>query len=137
MRLLLHLVTILLMLLLVTDPGNPDPVSATRVWQSKVDSAVLNALAGGDTEFILFLSEQADLSGASQMKTKQEKGEYVYQSLIDVASRTQGEITITLSEMGILKSTKLPKMLTEKKTKFKKVGGTKVKPKRPRPKRKS
>jgi serine protease AprX len=101
MRLLLHLVSILMMLLLVTEPGNPDPVSATRIWQSKVDSAVLNALAGGDMEFILFLSEQADLSGASQMKTKQEKGEYVYQSLIDVASRTQGSIITTLSEMGI------------------------------------
>ena len=43
----------------------------------------------------------------------------------------------TLSEMGIMRTTKLPKMLAEKKTKFKKVGGTKVKPKRPRPKRKS
>ena len=41
----------------------------------------------------------------------------------------------TLSEIGIMKSTKLPKMLTEKKVKHKKVGGSR--PKRPRPKRKS
>ena len=89
------------MLLLITDPGNPDSISATKIWQSKVDPAVLNALTGGDTEFILFLSEQADLSGAMTIKSKGEKGEYVYQSLIDVARRTQNPITTTLSEMGI------------------------------------
>jgi subtilisin family serine protease len=101
MRLLLHFISILLMLLLVTDPGKPDPVSATRVWQSKVDPAVLSAITAGDTEFILLLSEQADLSGAMNMKTKQEKGDYVYQRLTGVARRTQGAITTTLSEMGI------------------------------------
>jgi serine protease AprX len=101
MRLLLHLVTILLMLLLVTDPGNPDPVSATRVWQSKVDPEVLTAITGGDTEFITLLSEQADLSGAMKMKTRQEKGDYVYQRLTEVARRTQGPITTTLSGMGV------------------------------------
>jgi subtilisin family serine protease len=101
MRIFLQFVSIVLMLLLVTDPGNPDPVSATRVWQSKVDPAVLSAITAGDTEFILLLSEQADLSGAMKMKTKQEKGEYVYQSLIDVARRTQNPITTNLSEMGV------------------------------------
>ncbi len=90
-----------MMLLLVTDPGKPDPVSATRVWQSKVDHAVLSAITADDTEFILLLSEQADLSGALQMKTKQEKGDFVHQRLTEVARRTQGAITTTLSEMGI------------------------------------
>jgi subtilisin family serine protease len=89
------------MLLLVTDPGKPDPVSATRVWQSKVDPAVLIAISGGDTEFIVLLSEQADLSRAMKLKTKQEKGDYVYQRLTEVARRTQRPITTTLSEMGV------------------------------------
>jgi subtilisin family serine protease len=70
-------------------------------WQVKVDPWVLTTASDGETEFLLYLSEQADLGEASQLKTKLEKGQFVYQKLVEVARRTQGPILTELQEMGI------------------------------------
>jgi serine protease AprX len=97
MRFLLRIVAITLLFTLVAglDTGFSKPN-----WQSKVDPWILSAIPAGETEFILLLSEQADLSQAYQLKTKQEKGEYVYRNLKEVANRTQSPITTELSSMG-------------------------------------
>jgi|GEM_PF-2107863 len=44
-------------------------------WQDKTDPWVIQQAEKGQTEFIIFLADQADLSGAAQLKTKAEKGE--------------------------------------------------------------
>jgi serine protease AprX len=69
-------------------------------WQVKVDQELLAVSNGELSEFIVYLSEQAELGGASELNTKQEKGEYVYQHLIAAARRNQGPMVQFLSEQG-------------------------------------
>jgi len=75
--------------------------AAPSLWQSKVDPWVLQTAAQGETEFLVFLQQQADLSGAEALKTKQEKGTYVFEQLTQTAARTQGPLLAALEEMGI------------------------------------
>jgi hypothetical protein len=70
-------------------------------WQVKVDQELLAASYAEETEFIVYLSDQSELGGASDFFTKQEKGEYVYQHLIAAARRSQGPIVQFLLEQEI------------------------------------
>jgi len=70
-------------------------------WQKKVDQQLLSFPVGGKSEFIIYLTEQADLSGARNLLSKQEKGEYVYRQLISVTRRSQGPIIQSLSILGV------------------------------------
>lgn len=72
-----------------------------RSWQEKVDQELLTSTLDGKSEFIVYLSEQADLSGAKFFQTKQEKGEYVYQRLISSARRSQGPVLQSLSNLEV------------------------------------
>jgi serine protease AprX len=56
---------------------------------------------GGNSDALIVLSEQADLSGAQSLSTKLEKGQYVYARLREVAERTQAPLRKRLDEMGI------------------------------------
>jgi serine protease AprX len=71
-------------------------LAASIFWQSKVDPMVLENATDGETEFIVFLKEQADLSGARLLPTKREKGAYVYEQLTRVARETQLPILASL-----------------------------------------
>src|SRR6185295_257669 len=57
----------------------PKP-AGTIGWQSKVEASVLQAASIGETEFMINLP-LADLSGASALRTKEEKGQYVFAKL--------------------------------------------------------
>ncbi|MBC7933616.1 MAG: S8 family serine peptidase [Rubrivivax sp.] len=72
----------------------------TTEWRNKVDSRVLSALASGQTEFIVYMKQQADLSGAKQLANKNEKGQYVYARLTAVAQATQPNVKRTLEQFG-------------------------------------
>lgn len=65
------------------------PGSTFGSWKDVVDSQVLAAAQNGDTDFLVVLKEQADLSYANTLKTKEEKGAYVYQTLSELAAATQ------------------------------------------------
>ncbi len=72
------------------------------VWQDKVDPWVLETVdTRGDTEFLLYLTEQADLSGAAKLPTKEEKGQYVFDQLTAVAARTQPDLIKELDRLDI------------------------------------
>ncbi len=58
-------------------------------WQKKVDRQVLDNSQLGPTDFIVWMAEQADVSEASLLSTKLEKGRYVYYHLSELAERTQ------------------------------------------------
>ena len=66
-------------------------------WQDKVDPRLLQG-APATNEFLVILSEQADLSGATALKTKAAKGRYVFERLTEVAQRTQQPLLKTLQE---------------------------------------
>lgn len=77
--------------------ATPQPGSA---WQHKVDDWVLEQIAQGESEFLVVLNEQADLSGANAFPTKQAKGRYVYQTLTSLAARTQPGVLRSLQASG-------------------------------------
>jgi len=57
---------------------------------AKIDPWVLDETAAkGQAEFLVVLADQADFSGAERLRTKEEKGSYVYRTLYDKAQATQ------------------------------------------------
>jgi serine protease AprX len=82
---------------------NQDPLLPThQLWMNKVDPWIMERALGSDKiEMILLLNEQADLSGAATLKTKKEKGAYVYSALSRIAEKTQKEILTDLNGKGI------------------------------------
>ena len=93
--------SILVILILLLMPAS---ASATPAWQSKVDPWVLEtaeAAESGETEFLVYLREQADLSAAASLPTKAEKGAYVFRQLREMAKRTQPPLIAALKAMGV------------------------------------
>ncbi len=69
---------------------------------SKIDTRVLQAVANGQpASVLLFLREQADLSGAGRLAGKQAKSRFVFQALTAIAARTQAPLLATLDRMGL------------------------------------
>jgi len=93
---------ILAMLALVALAGLlPRSNVSAAAWQTKVDPWVMDATATGQAEFLVFLTEQADVSAAASMQTKLEKGTYVYETLSATAARTQGPVLAELARLGV------------------------------------
>jgi subtilisin family serine protease len=90
-----------LVLLLALFSTHQQIPAAPATWQAKVDNWVLTSAQSGETEFLLYLTEQADLSGAEELKTKHEKGSYVYAELTKAAARSQKPLLAALSKMGV------------------------------------
>ena len=68
-------------------------------WKDKVDASLLEkASAGEEVEFLILLKEQADVSGSSQFRLKEEKGAFVFEKLKAVAKQTQGPVIAILEE---------------------------------------
>ena len=66
---------------------------------SKIASWVLEKTANNQqAEFLIVLTDQADLRGAETLKTKEEKGRYVRNVLLDKAQSTQGPLLKWLSD---------------------------------------
>jgi len=86
---------ILLLVFVVPAVGTPHAAPAAP-WQAKVDPWVLTSALAGETEFIVFLAEQADLSQARQLPTKLEKGTYIFARLTEVARRSQKPVLAAL-----------------------------------------
>jgi subtilisin family serine protease len=79
------------------------PAVSTQ-WQQKVDPWVFESAAAatdGQTEFVVFLNEQAGVTGATALKTKSGKGQFVFRKLTETAARTQGPILKDLAALGL------------------------------------
>ncbi|HWN98748.1 MAG TPA: S8 family serine peptidase [Blastocatellia bacterium] len=73
-----------------------------RLTSAKIASWVLEHTTDGkDAEFLVVLADQADLSDAEKLQTKEEKGWYVYKTLYEKAQSTQGPILDWLEANGI------------------------------------
>ena len=89
--------------------------AAAALWalgqsHAQGQSAVLSKIApwvlqqtenGKQAEFLVVLSEQANLSGAEGLTTKQERGRYVRDVLLNKAEATQGPLLTWLRERNI------------------------------------
>ena len=60
-----------------------------EVLLDRMDDALVTGTALDEYEFLIVLVEQADLSVAAGMQTKNQKGTFVFESLREVATRTQ------------------------------------------------
>lgn len=87
---------IIVLLVLLTTSFRAAPAVTASPWQAKVDPWVLTTGSDSETEFLVYLTEQADLREASRLATKQEKGAYVFQRLTEVAQRTQPSVIAAL-----------------------------------------
>src|SRR5215471_6567344 len=68
----------------------------------KIARWVMEHTANGQkAEFFIELKDQADLSGAASLRTKAEKGRYVYNTLLTKAQSTQEPILQWLRDRGI------------------------------------
>lgn len=75
-------------------------IAPADTWISKVDPAVMANAALGQTEFMVYLREQADLSGARALGSKTAKGRFVYERLTAIARATQPSVVQTLDQFG-------------------------------------
>jgi serine protease AprX len=74
-------------------------VAQTAAWKTKVDPVVLKKIETETTvEFIAVLKQQADVSAADNLETKEEKGLFVYNSLKAAAEHSQGELISLLTK---------------------------------------
>ncbi len=59
-------------------------------WRSKIEPRLQETvLEQGQAEFLIILQEQADLSAAEFIRDKAAKGQYVYETLLEIAERSQ------------------------------------------------
>ncbi len=89
-------------------PGPVVPEQLRRValpaQPERVDPQIdrdLAASAGGDTEFLIFLRQQPDLSAAYAIDDWNERGQFVYRTLHDSAERSQREVRAWLEQRGL------------------------------------
>jgi serine protease AprX len=77
------------------------PSTGRPAWLAKVDPWVLATGAAGPTEFLVFLSEQADLGAADRLRTREAKGRFVFDRLRETADRTQAPLLALLADQGV------------------------------------
>jgi len=76
--------------------------SPRRPFHPKIPPWLLEHTADGQpAEFLVMLADQADLSGATALATKTEKGRYVYDALRSKSQTTQGPILQWLRHRGL------------------------------------
>jgi len=103
-RRLLNVSIVVILLAMLALPMANRPVAASNQPDglNKVEALVLDELsAGGQTDFFVWMTEKADLSSASQLRTKAEKGQFVFETLRATADRTQAGLRRTLDRQGV------------------------------------
>ena len=68
----------------------------------KIEALVLKEIeAEGTIDFFVWMTEKADLNPADHLKTKLEKGQFVFNALYMTAERTQKDLRVFLDEAGV------------------------------------
>ena len=89
-------VALLLALLAPPSAAAPPPQAA------EVHAGVWEALeVEGEAQILILLKQQADLRGAGALRTKEAKGQYVYEALWTLAQQSQQDLRATLDAQGI------------------------------------
>lgn len=83
-------------LLLITQQS----AVATSTWTNKVDAVLLTTVQTSTVDIIIYLKDQADLSVASTLRAKSDKGDYVYDALKAKADITQAPLITLLQNNG-------------------------------------
>ncbi len=71
-------------------------------WHQKVDASLMEKTATGQTvPFLILLAQQADLTAAIQLKTKDEKASFVFNTLRQTANSTQVGLKAFLNQKNV------------------------------------
>ena len=71
----------------------------SSAWKEKVDPVVLKKAETATTlEYVAILKQQADVSAADKLETKEQKGQFVFNALKAAAEHSQGEALSLLSK---------------------------------------
>ena len=97
---LLYLLAFLSTALLIQS-STAIPLHSGPAWMQKVDSLVWQTAVSSTTEFLVYLTTQADLSAAAALPDKPARGQYVYQQLTAVAQQTQPAVIAQLDSLGV------------------------------------
>jgi subtilisin family serine protease len=100
-KLILSLLTLILLTNWMGASGTDATKAGSFQWVDKVDPIVLEAAQKGVTEFLVVLKTQADLTPTAGMKTKDEKGAYVFETLTHLAETTQKPLRTELDYLGV------------------------------------
>jgi subtilisin family serine protease len=73
----------------------------TGATAGEVHPLVREEAAAGQAEFLVILDEQADLGSVAALRSKSERGRAVFDSLTEVASRTQAPLIAELEARGL------------------------------------
>ncbi|MGC9396149.1 MAG: M14 family zinc carboxypeptidase [Anaerolineae bacterium] len=93
---------VLIAVLLIGMSGTPSSATRATPVLDKIASWVLEHTAdGAEAEFLVVLAAQADLSEASRLQTKAEKGRYVYETLWRTAQASQAPLRAWLEARGV------------------------------------
>lgn len=93
---------VLLVVLLIGLSGAPSATLRAASVADKIAPWVLAHTAdGAEAEFLVVLAAQADLSGATRLQTKAEKGRYVYETLWRTAQQSQAPLLVWLKARGV------------------------------------
>jgi serine protease AprX len=88
--------------LIASAATGTDTRANTTSALSKIAPWVIDHTAGQNkAEYLVVLSDQADLSGAAALATKQEKGRFVRDALWNKAQSTQGPVLKMLRDRGV------------------------------------
>ena len=98
-RLLRSALLILLLVPAVASAGSGG--DGADLWRHKVHARVLEEVRGGTTEFMVFLDEQADLSFASTVESREARGREVVQALQRTAAETQAPVLALFDRLGV------------------------------------
>lgn len=101
MRSLRFYLTISLITLLLIFNKTVYLTDAASEQLNKIDPWLLSTAGEGEIEFLVYLHEQADLSGAARLPTKLAKGGYVFHQLTEIAARTQAPLLADLKRRGV------------------------------------
>ena len=96
--------TLIILILLTNWAGRSTAATkdpADEPWVSKINPRVIDEIQSGETEFLVIMKDQADLSHAADLKSKEEKGKFVHQTLTKYAEKNQKLVRSTLDDLGV------------------------------------
>jgi serine protease AprX len=78
-----------------------EPGTTAAGWRAKIEPAALRAAASGESEYLLVLGEQADLSHTAHIAGKEARGQAVYEALQAAARRSQAPVIAEIQQLGL------------------------------------
>ncbi len=93
---------VLLIIVAFLGLAKHDSVVAAQDEGKKIEELLMDRFAvDGSTDFFVIMTEQADVSTSTQMSTKEQKGQYVFDTLVATAEQSQADLLAYLDKHAV------------------------------------